>query len=499
MKRKIVASFIFLIFLFSIFVGVIADLKMISPTLESKSEKWLIEIVDSNGETGWFSNINVFDENKVFITYYDRQSQSLRIAKLIDSNWIIDVVDSLGDVGKYTSVAVDSIGNPHISYYDIKNKDLKYATQMDNNWINTIVDSEGDVGLDTSIKVDKNDLPHISYYDYTNGCLKYARWSGSYWEIEIVDSTSNVGAGSCLVLDINDNPHISYKKVLEPGLKYSYKIGSDWIIDTIDPDSFVYGSTSISLDPYFRPHIAYFDVGTISEEWFLKYIYLNQNNWIIEIIDPEMKNVGWYDWGVSIDASKSDIIHVGYYKWPERDLNYAWRLNNKWSIETVDSDGIVGAYTSLDVGEDGYPQISYMDRGNLYLKYAKKIEFSPSKPFVPEGRKYGLTDEEYFYSTFSSDYDGDKIKYGWDWDDSSDIEWTDYYNSDELVELCHSWIEKGVYQIRVKAIDINGFESDWSDPLVISMSKTKSLNEFNPWILRIIQKFSILESLLYSC
>lgn len=297
-----------------------------------------------------------------------------------------------------------------------------------------------------------------------------------------------MGAGTSLELDNEGNPHISYHLVLEKGLKYAYKTDAGWNINNIDPDSFVYWSTSISLDQDSNPHIAYFDVGTNSEEWFLKYAYLKKDVWIIEIIDPEMKSF-WYDWGVSIDASNEDIIHIGYYKWSERDMNYAWKINNLWSKETIDSYGAVGAYASLDIGPDGYPQISYMDRSNLILKYAKKNQYSPSTPDIPTGKKYGLKDKEYTYTTISSDYEGDKIKYGWDWGDNSNIEWTDYYDSNETVEITHSWAEKGTYQIRVKAVDINGYESEWSDRLIFKTSLFFPKNQIwhiNSYFLKII-------------
>ena len=72
------------------------------------------------------------------------------------------------------------------------------------------------------------------------------------------------------------------------------------------------------------------------------------NEWNIEIIDPDIMNF-WYDWGVSIKSGNSGILHVAYYKWPGRNLNYAWKINDIWSIETVDSDGPVGSFCSIDV------------------------------------------------------------------------------------------------------------------------------------------------------
>ena len=137
--------------------------------------------------------------------------------------------------------------------------------------------------------------------------------------------------------------------------------------------------------------------------------------------------------------------------------------NNLWSIETVDTEGVVGSFCSINLKNEGYPSISYMDRSNLNLKYAEKKQYAPSKPEKPNGLSYGLTLRNYTFSTKSIDYDGDKISYGWDWGLDENIEWTKYYNSSEIVNINHEWNKSGIYQIRVKAKDENGNEGNWSE------------------------------------
>ena len=71
-------------------------------------------------------------------------------------------------------------------------------------------------------------------------------------------------------------------------------------------------------------------------------------------------------------------------------------MNNLWSKETVDSEGTVGSFCSIDIKTEGYPSISYMDRSNLILKYADKKQYSPTNPEKPYGLGYGLTGKQYF-------------------------------------------------------------------------------------------------------
>jgi hypothetical protein len=117
----------------------------------------------------------------------------------------------------------------------------------------------------------------------------------------------------------------------------------------------------------------------------------------------------------------------------------------------------------------------------------------PSKPDTPEGSSSGKPDVEYTYSTFTIDPNGDQIYYWFDWDDGSDSGWIGPYNSGQVITDSHNWNNPGNYEVKVKAKDDSGAQSEWSDPLSVSMPKNKLSVEFNPWIIRLIQRFPILE------
>ena len=91
--------------------------------------------------------------------------------------------------------------------------------------------------------------------------------------------------------------------------------------------------------------------------------------------------------------------------------------------------------------------------------------------------------------------DGQNINFCIDWGDSTNEEFIGPFNSGEEITAMHSWAEEGTYIIRVKSIDIYNLESEWAT-FEVSMPKTKSLNVFNPWLLRLIQRFPILELLI---
>ncbi|RLF59521.1 MAG: hypothetical protein DRN27_02455 [Thermoplasmata archaeon] len=101
----------------------------------------------------------------------------------------------------------------------------------------------------------------------------------------------------------------------------------------------------------------------------------------------------------------------------------------------------------------------------------------PTIPLRPQGSAINIHGKNYKYSTYSTDPNGDLIQYGWDWDgDKAVDEWTMQYKSGETIKTPHTWNEEGEYIIHVKAMDEHGGESDWSDPLAISIPKSRENN-----------------------
>ena len=121
----------------------------------------------------------------------------------------------------------------------------------------------------------------------------------------------------------------------------------------------------------------------------------------------------------------------------------------------------------------------------------------PDKPSTPLGTTSGKTGIVYDYTSSTIDPDGDKLIYGWDWEGDMIVdEWTDLHDSGEIVEMSHSWDIQGTYEIRVKAKDVHGLESEWSNPLPITMPKIKAINPFILFLERLMERFTILEQIL---
>jgi hypothetical protein len=121
----------------------------------------------------------------------------------------------------------------------------------------------------------------------------------------------------------------------------------------------------------------------------------------------------------------------------------------------------------------------------------------PNKPNAPTGNVSGLPGETIEFSCGKTDDpDGDRTSYLFDWGDGTDSGWLGIYYTALSVSSVHNWTETGNYEVKVKAKDIYGRESEWSDPLVVKMTKNKSINLYNPWLLKLIQRFPILKYII---
>ncbi len=97
------------------------------------------------------------------------------------------------------------------------------------------------------------------------------------------------------------------------------------------------------------------------------------------------------------------------------------------------------------------------------------------KPDAPTGEASGVSGIDYEYrGSKTDDPDGDHVLYKWSFGDGGEGTWLlPGGESGEIYEVNHTWDEKGEYEIRVKAKDEHGAESEWSDPLPVSMPRNK--------------------------
>jgi hypothetical protein len=102
----------------------------------------------------------------------------------------------------------------------------------------------------------------------------------------------------------------------------------------------------------------------------------------------------------------------------------------------------------------------------------------PEQPVVhgPVAGGFGI---ELNYSAVSSDFEGDKVSYKWDWGDGNVSEWIGPFNASVPMMTHYNWELEGAYVVKVKAKDVTGNESDWAD-YPISIAQQIYFNNLQP-------------------
>jgi len=242
----------------------------------NREDAVVISVIDSTGDVGrHLSYAQRGGSNQA--SYYDATEKDLKYAyaNAPGYTWYIETVDSSGDVGMFSSIDIDSQGLPHIAYYDAGNHAIKYA-HYDNATLitETIAYSSDYYGWDwdISLKVGKYDFPHILYYDAVAGELIYTRWTGAEWFPILVDKNGDVGQYNALAIDPLDRAHIAYYDFSNGDLKYIRASDTyGWYYAWVDKPGNVGLYLSIDLDYFNNPHIAYFDYTNNK----VKYAYLD--------------------------------------------------------------------------------------------------------------------------------------------------------------------------------------------------------------------------------
>ena len=124
---------------------------------------------------------------------------------------------------------------------------------------------------------------------------------------------------------------------------------------------------------------------------------------------------------------------------------------------------------------ENHPYIGEADAYSFTAYGEIETNTPPEQPQKPSGDASGDIGTIYTYSTQTTDIDGDQVSYMWDWGDGSFSDWLGPNASGETVTAEKSWTTKGTYSIRVKAKDVFGNESTWSEPLSVTMPCSRLL------------------------
>jgi len=351
-----------------------------------------LAILDSNGGVGQYTSIAIGSDNFPIISYHEVTGGNLKLVHCTNidcsSNNTPVTLDSTGTVGLYTSIAIGSDNFPVISYFDGPSGDLKLVhctnTSCSANDTPIVLDSTDFVGQYTSIAIGADTFPVISYSDLTNDDLKLVHCTSidcsSNDTPVTLDSTDTVGTHTSIAIGSDNFPVISYHDDTNSGLKLVHclntsclgieGVGFDTPV-TLDSTDFVGFYTSIAIGSDNFPVISYFDA--TNED--LKLVHCTSidcsSNDTPVTLDSSTDIVGQY---TSITIGSDNFPVISYSEGTNGFLKLVHCTNTSCSANdtpiTLDSTGGVGQYTSIAIGSGNFIVISYFDSSNTNLKSA---------------------------------------------------------------------------------------------------------------------------------
>jgi hypothetical protein len=350
----------------------------------------IITALDSTDDVGTDTSIAIGTDGFPVVSYFDFTTFDLKLVHCTSTTCGAHdtpiALDSTGSVGAYSSIGIGTDGFPVISYHDSSpNHDLKLvhctSTTCSTHDTPITLDSTGFVGYFTSIAIGTDGFPVISYNEVTNHDLKLVHCSNTSCSthdiITTLDSTGSVGAYTSIAIGTDGFPVVSYYDYTTLDLKLvhctSTACGTHDTATTLDSTGDVGQFTSIAIGTDGFPVISYYDD---SPNFDLKLVHCTSTACGTHDTPIALDSAGNVGIDTSIAIGTDGFPVVSYYDATNFDLKLVHCTSTSCGTHDtpipLDSTGNVGTNTSIDIGTDGFPVVSYFDGTNDDLKVALK-------------------------------------------------------------------------------------------------------------------------------
>ena len=138
-----------------------------------------------------------------------------------------------------------------------------------------------------------------------------------------------------------------------------------------------------------------------------------------------------------------------------------------WAVSLNEDSALISSCRDDDNG---------LDSGSAYVFTDVFENQPPDTPGAPLGPTSGNKGVEYTFSAVTTDPEEDPISYFFDWGDGENSGWVGPVPSGTESSAPHAWSEKGTYLVKVKAMDENGGQTDWSSIHQISITTPSNLS-----------------------
>lgn len=293
-------------------------------------------------------------------------------------SWSVDTLMQFADPGIGAArLALDSNGDPHIISLDpFGNYEYRVGVKTDSGWnwnwtvVDTVYQPWSGLAQPLSISVGSDNIRRFVYA--RDSGLVYATFDGSDWVSETVYdevSVSNVEFAD-LVLDTDNNPYILFYS-LPTGLRLAYKSGGSWVTKLVDDDGSIVDEdgnrAALAIDGSGRLHVAYHDLSSNSLVYAWRDIGDENGNWVYETVYTTEDGTGWVP-DITLDPLGNP--HISFVTCDDSSLNYAYKEDGTWHIESVGDSADYGTCIALDSA--GNPHIAYISSEGVKIKYATR-------------------------------------------------------------------------------------------------------------------------------
>ncbi len=334
-----------------------------------------VTTIDSAGVVGSYSSITTGMDGFGLISYYDTTNQDLKVAHCLNvacTDATISTVESDGNSGFYSSITIGSDGLGLIAYQRNSDIDLKVAHCSNIECTastTTVLDSLGSTGWTPSVTIGTDGLPLISYGGADNNltvahCDDVQCTSAT---LSIIDSAGFVGQDSSITVGADGLGLISYYDGTNSDLKVAHcsdVLCSTATITTLDSTGSVGFDTSITITPDQLGFISYHDNSTQN----LKVARCSSvlcTTALIATVEPGART------SVTIGSDGHPIISYFSHPGMVKIAHSRAVSSTSFTFTTIDTPGGFGGQsTAITIGSDGMPLISYFDETNGDLKVA---------------------------------------------------------------------------------------------------------------------------------
>ena len=337
-------------------------------------------------------------------------------------NGVVESVETVeADTGysvrERTELALDSEDQPHVVYSRSSQQGFTYAQKENGVWNLSTIDSESGTIRNPVIDIDSNNQPHIAYHRDDSGALVYTTKSmtdsdgdgcldhedafpdddfeqfdsdgdgvgdneestGRVFSINPVNGTSAggtevtlTGVGFDSLLNegtVVEGDSFENDTSLAGHWDFNEEVLGTWKDTVVDTDqSGQYSSIGIGNNGV---HISHTD----DNNWQLLYAHQNAEGWSTTVVDGSVVGGTYTSIAVEKQAQlgHKDRVHISYSDDENYDLKYAYFDGISWTTSTVDSEGMVGKYTSIALDSNNDVHISYQGgiTTNHSLKHAQ--------------------------------------------------------------------------------------------------------------------------------